>query len=348
MKVWQIATGEPGRDYRELFFDHDIMILGPSHLGSAMSGAYAVGSANSDLRQVHSFANNPKPGDRVLMRFAHEVIGVGQIPDGDDLQYRYEKAFKCVYGWNLCHCRRVAWARNFALGELAGVFREAKQKPSFTEIHEKHIVEMVRSIDASCFDAPIKDMPAIKPDVYEEDELGIELFQAGVSNKNIEDILGALHQADRLCSWYKSKHCGKERPSENEVVSHIILPLFLGLGWSHQQVAVEWKSVDTAFFKATPTVQVNCVMVLEAKGLGQSLGEVLEQPLGYVKGLELTNVRYILTTDGANLFVYGKSRGEWSTHPIGYINVQSLQKQYILPRSTDLVNTLVMLQPISM
>jgi hypothetical protein len=30
MKVWQIATGESGRDYRELFLDHDIMIIGPS------------------------------------------------------------------------------------------------------------------------------------------------------------------------------------------------------------------------------------------------------------------------------------------------------------------------------
>ncbi len=28
MKVWQIAAGEPGRDYRKLFFDHDVMLLG--------------------------------------------------------------------------------------------------------------------------------------------------------------------------------------------------------------------------------------------------------------------------------------------------------------------------------
>ncbi|MBA7663572.1 hypothetical protein ES703_71617 [subsurface metagenome] len=34
MKVWQIATGETGRDYRDLFLEHDIMILGPSDKGS--------------------------------------------------------------------------------------------------------------------------------------------------------------------------------------------------------------------------------------------------------------------------------------------------------------------------
>ena len=33
MTVWQVATGEAGSDYRELFFDHDLMILGPIGMG---------------------------------------------------------------------------------------------------------------------------------------------------------------------------------------------------------------------------------------------------------------------------------------------------------------------------
>jgi hypothetical protein len=145
MKVWQIATGEPGRDYRELFFDHDIMILGPSHLGDATTGEYAVGKPNSAERQVHSFANKPQPGDRVIMRFAHDVIGVGQIPEGDELVYRYDKTFKSVYGWGLCHCRRTVWAQDYHLRELAKVFHKARQKPSFAQVHQGHIVEIVRS-----------------------------------------------------------------------------------------------------------------------------------------------------------------------------------------------------------
>ena len=89
MNVWQIAIGEPGRDYRELFFGHDMMIMGPSHLGDALSNRYASGSANSPNRQVHSFAHGPKPGDRVLMRFAHDVIGIGQIPPEEECQYSF-------------------------------------------------------------------------------------------------------------------------------------------------------------------------------------------------------------------------------------------------------------------
>jgi hypothetical protein len=342
MKVWQIATGEPGRDYRELFFDHDIMILGPSDRGNALENNYADGIPNSAGSQVHSFAHRPEPGDRVLMRFAHDVIGIGQIPQ--DERYSYVETFKCVYGWDLCHCRRVIWAEQYDLGALASVFQHAKQKPSFTQVHEKHIVEMVCSIDNSYFDRSLNEMPKIDASPYTEETLGVELFRAGISNRNIDDILKALQQAERLCSWYRSGHCGRG-PSENEVVSHIILPLFLGLGWSHQQIAIEWNKVDMAFFKNTPTKSENCVMILEAKGLGRALSEVLKQPQGYVSDLGLKNTRYILTTDGANLFIYGKSGDRWDPNPIGYISVLSLQKEYVLPKRTNLVKSLVMLQP---
>jgi len=345
MKVWQIATGESGRDYRELFLDHDIMIIGPSHLGDALLNRYADGVPNSAGSQVHNFAHNPKPGDGVLMRFGKEVIGIGQIPEGDNCQYSFNETFKCVYGWDLCHCRRVIWAENYELGDLADIYRNTKQKPSFTQVHEGHIVGKVCSIDNLWLERPLKEMPDIDSSVYSEEELGVELFRAGISNRNIEGISKALQQAERLCSWYRSRHsCGRS-PTENEIVSHMILPLFLGLGWSHQQIAVEWNKVDMAFFKRTPTTAENCVMVLEAKGLGRALSEVLNQPKSYVKDLGLKDVKYILTTDGADLFVYAKSKDQWNPNPVGYLSISSLQKEYILPKKTNSIDTLVRLQP---
>ena len=185
-------------------------------------------------------------------------------------------------------------------------------------------------------------MPTIDASIYTDEKLGVELFQAGISNKNVSDILVALQQAERLLAWYPRS---RRRPSENEIVSHIILPLFLGLGWSHQQVAVEWNNVDMAFFKKTPTTEENCIMVLEAKGWGNPLSDVLRQPKRYVQSLKLKNVKHILTTDGENLLVYEKSGDEWISNPTGYINVKTLQKQYVVPKNTSLVDTLVSLQP---
>jgi hypothetical protein len=174
--------------------------------------------------------------------------------------------------------------------------------------------------------------------------LGAELFRAGISSRNIQDIYAALRQADNLCSWYRQEESGY-RPSEHEVVSHIILPLFLGLGWSHQQIAVEWNRVDVAFFKKTPTSEENCVMVLEAKGMGEALGDVLEQPTDYIRELRLKYVRYIVVTNGATLFVYAKKGNTWNPTPVAFLDVTCLQREYILPRGTNSIDTLVMLQP---
>jgi len=346
MKVWQIATGEAGRDYRELFFAHDLMILGPGELGDATSNDY-FGAANSHRNQVHRFADVPRPGDRVLMRFGKEVIGVGEIPTDDCYQYSYEETFNCVYGWNLSHCRRVAWAKkSYNPGKLASVYHKAKQKPSFTRVHESHIVDLIESIEKSHFRRKLKQMPQIDPSVYTEEELGVELFRAGISQKNVEDITRALQQAARLCSWYESSHCGRD-PTEFEIVAHIVCPLFLGLGWSHQQIAVEWNKVDVAFFKKTPTTAEACVLILEAKGLGTALSDVCSQPQQYVNKLGLDNVKVILTTDGPNLFMYRKRGKDWEPNPSGYLNVTTLRKHYILPRNTSLVDTLVSLQPTS-
>ena len=86
-------------------------------------------------------------------------------------------------------------------------------------------------------------------------------------------------------------------------------------------------------------------MVLEAKGLGRALSEVLNQPKSYVKDLGLKDVKYILTTDGADLFVYAKSKDQWNPNPVGYLSISSLQKEYILPKKTNSIDTLVRLQP---
>jgi hypothetical protein len=345
MKIWQIATGEPGRDYRRLFFDHDLMILGPSEDSDACSGVYERGKANSPRRQVHRFFTGPQPGDRVLARLGHEVIGVGRIPSEPEHQYTFDETFRSIYGWNLCHLRRVKWARNFELGDLANVYRRDKQKPSFTGVNEDSIIEQVTNIPDAHFDGDLKILPDIDTERYSDEELSVELFRRGVSNKNTEDILAALRQAERLCSWYDTQD--SDRPTEHEVVSHVILPIFLGLGWSHQQVAVEWKKVDMAFFKHTPTGPENCIMVLEAKGLGKPLTDRHSQARGYIEKHGLESVEYIATTDGASLFLYKRSEDGWGEDPTptGYLDVRSLQKQYLLPGGTDLVDTLVQLQP---
>lgn len=346
MKVWQIATGEPGRDYKELFLDHDIMINGPSHLGNARDNSYNFGAPNSSTRQVHNFAHGPRPGDRVLMRSGKRVMAIGIIPQGEENQYSFQDTFKCVYGWDLCHCRRVKWNQDYDLGSLATVYKNTILKPAFTAVIERHIYKMALDVPESKFDVSLKELPNVDTRVYDHDELGVELFGAGISSRNTEEISLALRQAARLIAWYRKRR-DPGRPTEQEVVSHVILPLLLGLGWSHQQIAVEWNKVDIAFFKTASTKPADCVMLLEAKGLGKPLKNVFSQPRKYIEKLGLTNCRIILTTDGDNLFVYERSGSDWTNNPnpVGYFSVTSLQREYVLPHGCRSVDTLVRLQP---
>jgi hypothetical protein len=86
-------------------------------------------------------------------------------------------------------------------------------------------------------------------------------------------------------------------------------------------------------------------MILEAKGLGRGLGDVLSQPRRYIDRLKLRSARYIVVTDGANLFLYERNLNDWNPEPVGYLSIPSLQHQYVLPKGISPVDTLVRLQP---
>jgi hypothetical protein len=341
MQVWQIATGEVGRDYNSLFFDHDIMLLGPSHYGHGIENAkkYWDGVPNSKGNQVHSFVHNPKQGDRVIMRLGKEILAVGEMSSEP---YTFDSKFQCVFGWDLCHVRRVNWTRNLP-DELRFVFKNAKQKPAFSQVHESHIKRLVKKINPDSFKKELKKLSSFSTKRYTNESLGKELFKKGISSRNIEDIIKALSNADRLLNWYWSQPKG--RPTEHEVISHLILPIFLGLGWSHQQVAVEWNKVDMAFFKTTPTNANSCVAILEAKGLGMALEQVIKQPERYMKRLKLKGLRKIIVTDGADIFVYEVNSMVVNPNPVGYASINNLQKEYIIPKGMNLVDTLVQMQP---
>jgi hypothetical protein len=73
MTLWQIAAGAPGRDYRKLFFDHDVMLLGPSDRGDASDGRYRDRLGTSGYGQIHRFTTSSQPGDRIIARLGKEV-----------------------------------------------------------------------------------------------------------------------------------------------------------------------------------------------------------------------------------------------------------------------------------
>lgn len=135
------------------------------------------------------------------------------------------------------------------------------------------------------------------------------------------------------------------RPSEHEIVAHIILPLMLALGWSEQLLAVEWRSVDLAAFWRTPTDGAHCRLVCEAKMMGHGLQNVLKQATRYTESLGLTECDKILLADGGRFYLYRRKGDGWEQHPSGYMNVQKLRTRHLCPANTNAVDTLIALTP---
>jgi hypothetical protein len=351
--VWQIACGEPGRYYDDLFLDHDVMFLGPGRPGEYDHAEYgkwveAGRITSASARRVRRFQQAVQPGDVVLLRKGYRVIAVG-LAAGHT--YHWNETLDDVYGWDLQHCRSVSWQRDLD-GELSAIQAETdlfalrKQIPTFTRVEDSAVLDPIKHLFQRCERRPPKAPPEASS-LLSLAQLGQRLFAKGLPNSAVDQVLRALERQRRLVTWYDAEKRDSGRPTEHEVVAHMVLPLLLALGWSEQLLAVEWRHIDLAAFQSTPTTVESCVLVCEVKKRGSGMQEVWRQAHGYVDELRLASCRSILVTEGARFYIYSKSDGVWSETPTGYFNVEKLREKYLAPKGTSAVDTIVGLTPMN-
>lgn len=353
MKVWQIACGERGRYYDDIFLDHDVMFLGPGEPGEYNWGKYKKWAAEGRIKQsgpgqVRSFREKVQPGDIILLRKGYRVTSIGRARDHNCY---FEKSLDDVYGWQLQHCRSVSWQRDLE-EELADIqlkqelFARRKQIWTFTSVDDHVILGKIKHLISRCTIRPSKGVPAV-PDPLTPEALGERLFAKGIPNNSVDHVLRALDRQRRLATWYKAERKNSGRPTEHEVVAHMVLPLLLALGWSEQLLAVEWRSIDLAAFFDTPTTAEHCTLVCEVKKGGAGMQNVWQQARRYVDRLELTSCRNILVTEGARFYLYSRSDDGWSDTPTGYLNVAKIRERHVAPKNTSAVDTIVRLTPMN-
>jgi hypothetical protein len=351
-RVWQIACGESGRKYSDLFVRHDVMFCGPGELGRFDEAVYGAALASGRLTigeftRIKKFATEVQPGDTVLLRSGYSIEAVGMVLDG----YQHVPAFDDVFGWNLIHVRRVAWQHVFG-AELAALqaeqplFTGRKQIPTFTGVTDRSILEPIASLLTRCQSRTLADLPSELPVPLKPDELADALFHRGLGFDAVDRFRVALDKQRRLIEWYESTAGAEGRPTEHEVVAHIILPMLLALGWSEQLLAVEWNKIDLAIFNETPTDREHCRLVCEAKGMGHGLQNVFAQAVRYTETLRLTTCSKILLADGGRFYLYRRSpAGLWDDQPSGYLNVLKIRENHLLPAGTNAVDTIMALTP---
>lgn len=365
-EIWQIGTGDYGRHYFDLFRKYDIMLIGPGDPGdfdkcgkteySDLVKAKTI--TNSKVGQINAFVNSPNPGDFVLAREGLKVVGIGIIPED---RYEWREEFDDIYGWDLQHTRRVVWQSHLDqeledLQNTVPLFGQRKQIPTFTAVHDKSVIDPIKHLFSSCM---MRDVIEIAPDVTKPLEiktLGEKLFSKGLPFDAAERMKDTLQRLRQLGLWYTEN--GKEtgRPTEQEVVAHMLIPLLTTLGWSVQNLAVEWNKIDLAGFSGVPSGPENCLFVCEAKGLWYGLQNAYEQAVKYVERLELKCGKEIdvkiLTTDGLRLYIYEKATTDkdWpdQLEPTGYLNILKFREKHICPMGTSAVDTIMSLTPAGM
>lgn len=351
-RVWQIASGELGRKYTDLFLKHDVMLCGPGGFGPFEESRYQQVLANgfhsgNRIGQIRRFATEVQPNDIVLLRSGYRVDAIGVVhSDG----YSHNPTFDDVHGWNIGHSCRVIWQDDLG-EELAAIqttqplFGSRKSIPAFTAVADEAVLKPIEHLFCRCQNRSLRELPQEPPKPLTLEELSEALFARGLGFDAVRQFRGALEKQRRLIAWYEASGFAGGRRTEHEVVAHIILPMLSALGWSEQLLAIEWHKIDLAIFSGTPTDHTHCRLVCEAKGMGHGLQNVFAQARQYTTSLELSVCDKILLADGGRFYLYRRQNGVWDEEPSGYLNVLKIRENHLLPSGTNAIDTIMALTP---
>lgn len=120
------------------------------------------------------------------------------------------------------------------------------------------------------------------------------------------------------------EHAYAERVSEDELICHLVVPLFRSLGWLPEQIAVKWRYVDVAVFARLPRRPENCIFIIEAKCPGVGAEGAIGQARKYARTLGIGCD--LIVSDGFRYRLYAAGQ---DYQPVAYANLLRL-KQHAL------------------
>jgi hypothetical protein len=299
--VWQISGGPTSRPYADVFLKHGVALIGPGDAGPWTQQRAAEVPEDGFVRR---FATVVGVGDVFLLRTAIDTIAaVGLVAS----EYIYLNTFDEVNGWDLQHTRRIRWCplpQEYTFGTR--VF--GANPPRCSRVANQEALDFanrfLNSPPTTWQTAPLPPLPAEEPPIDE-----------------VPDALrGLVALAADLVPLLLNRQAFGELPCEAELVAHFVVPFLHALGWPLEQIAIQWRNIDVAVFRALPRTPENCLFVIEAKRLGAGVEGALVQAKGYVAALGIP--RDVIVTDGIRYRMYAGNRFE----PVAYANLTRLKR----------------------
>ncbi|MEA3245623.1 MAG: hypothetical protein U9Q74_05650 [Gemmatimonadota bacterium] len=299
--IWQVSAGPASRSYADVLLRHGVALIGT---GDAGPWAADRGDEMFDGPFVRRFATELGVGDIVLLRTGLARIAAVGIVAG---KYEYQNAFDDVNGWDLQHTRRVRWGKLSAEHTFpTAVF--GANPPRCARAWSPEVADFatrfLNSPPASWQTASLPQLPVEDPPLSVVPQVVSSLVA------QVADLVPLMQDASAF----------GDLPSEDELIVHYVVPLLRSLGWPPERIAVKWRHVDVALFRALPRTPENCHLVIEAKRLGAGVEGALEQAQGYVTALGLACD--VVVTDGIRYRMYSCDR---AVAPLAYANLARLK-----------------------
>ena len=300
--VWQLSGGPADWPYADVFLKYSVGLIGPGDAGPWTPERPDDEFEGGFLRR---FASEVQVGDVFLLRTGvSAVCAVGIVAS----EYLYLPQFDDVNGWDLQHARRVRWYKlpheHRFEDPVFGANPPRLSRASHPEGLD-YARRFVNSPPTRWQEAPLPKLPPEEPPLEE--------VPAG-----LRGLVGAAHD---LASLVDDRQAFGDQHSEDEMIVHFVVPFLRALGWPPERVAVKWRHVDVAVFRALPRTPGNCRFVIEAKRLGAGVEGALAQAKGYVEGLRAP--ADVVVTDGFRYRMYSARDG---FEPVAYANLVRLKK----------------------
>lgn len=320
MTYWIVSAGANGRDYAHAFLD-----LGMAFVGGA------------DPLEKHATI---REGDvLILKRGVREVVAVGTVvdrgdgctgcaPDTPDDPRDYVHDFD---GWDLrgyCHVDWHTPAKPVAVpGLRIGTIYATSQPAHIATANDLLALPSL----------PARKREPTRQREIDDDEVLEFLIAEGLRPSAADELTDTLRKIRLLARYYFTK-CDWAEIREHETRTFLVVPLLLALGWSEQQLKIEYpagegRRIDVACF-ARPFRQrgQELSVIIETKDFQSGLDYAPAQAMSYATNFP--SCRGVLVTNGYCYKLYERdSAGQFSKAPSAYLNLLRPRAAYPLDPS---------------
>ena len=308
MEYWQVAAGDRGRDYSNLFFEYGIMCVGGE-------------------TQINTFKQVEEGDVVVLKRGISKILGAGKIIKQDGTVCKEdEKWLGDFEGWDLRNYANVEWHQL----EKPLPISSGLTMGTIKRLHDTNLQKKANEIIEKYPKIKFKQKPDLS-DIYklENEEIIDFLIEEGFRPGNAEELNNTFNRIRMLAKFYCEK-CDWDQVKEHETRTFLIIPLLFALGWSEQKLKIELgitnrRRVDIAgfskpFFGSDDQNEFkNCKLIIESKGLSRGLDTAREQAIAYAE--TFPNCKKVIISNGFCYKAFQKEGDTFSTTAIAYMNL---------------------------